>query len=196
MTPAETRLMAFLPIEPFPILLTPRLLLRQIALSDANELFALRSNTRLMQYVPRPVATGVNEVQQLISEWLTATQAGHCLHFAITLKENNVVIGHMLLFNIKPEHSRGEVGYMLAAEHAGKGYTTEALQAMVAFAFGTLGMHSLEAVIHPENKASAKVLQKAGFVQEAYFRENFFWNGQFEDSAVYSLLQNNSADTV
>jgi ribosomal-protein-alanine N-acetyltransferase len=196
MMPNEKRLMAALPLLPFPTLHTSRLQLRPIALSDAHELYKMRSNPELMHFVPRPLATSVDEVWQMISDWLTAMQVGNCLHFAITLKEQSTMIGHMLLFNIKPENSRGEVGYMMLAEHAGKGYTTEALEALIAFAFDSLGMHSLEAIINPENKASAKVLLKAGFVQEAYFRENFFWNGQFEDSAVYSLLQKNKAHTL
>jgi ribosomal-protein-alanine N-acetyltransferase len=189
MMPNEKRLMVELPLSPFPTLTTSRLQLRKIEVSDAPELFKLRSNPELMRYVPRPLANSVDEVTRLINDWLTAVDAGSCFHFSITLKEHNTMIGHMLLFNIQPEHSRGEVGYMMAAEHAGKGYTTEAVQAIVEFAFGTLDMHSLEATINPENIASAKVLQKAGFVPEAYFRENFFWQGKFEDTAMYSLLK-------
>lgn len=183
------RLMVELPLSSFPTLTTSRLQLRKIEVNDAPELFKLRGNTELMRYVPRPLANSADDVTQLINDWLTAVDAGNCFHFAITLKEQNIMIGHMLLFNIQPEHSRGEMGYMMAAEHAGKGYTTEALQAVVSFAFGSMEMHSLEAIINPKNIASAKVLQKAGFVQEAYFRENFFWQGLYEDTAVYSLLQ-------
>jgi len=52
-----------------------------------------------------------------------------------------------------------------------------------------LNIHSIEANIHPANKASEAVLLKAGFVQEGYFKENFFFNGSFLDSVIFSLVK-------
>jgi ribosomal-protein-alanine N-acetyltransferase len=49
-------------------------------------------------------------------------------------------------------------------------------------------LHSIEAVIDPENAASEKVLQKNGFVKEAHLKENEFYDGTFIDSVIYSRL--------
>jgi ribosomal-protein-alanine N-acetyltransferase len=56
------------------------------------------------------------------------------------------------------------------------------------YGFNTVGLHSIEANIAPENIASARLLEKAGFVREAYFRENLFFNGRFLDTVIYSIL--------
>ncbi len=49
-------------------------------------------------------------------------------------------------------------------------------------------LHSIEAVIAPENVASAKVLEKCNFIKEGYFKENEFYNGQFLDTVIYSKI--------
>lgn len=66
---------------------------------------------------------------------------------------------------------------------------TEALRAMLACGFSKMKIHSVEANINPKNESSRAVLLKCGFVKEAYFRENYYANGQFLDSEIYSLLE-------
>ena len=65
---------------------------------------------------------------------------------------------------------------------------SEAIGATVDHAFGVLGFHSIEAIIDPANLASRRVLEKNGFEREAWFKEDFFWNGRFHDTQVYSIL--------
>lgn len=65
---------------------------------------------------------------------------------------------------------------------------SEALTAIIAFAFEEMKLHSIEANINPLNEASRKLLMKQGFVKEAYFREDYYFNGKFLDSEIYSLV--------
>ncbi len=65
---------------------------------------------------------------------------------------------------------------------------SEALEAVINYAFNTLKLHSIEANINPENNASRQLLIKAGFNKEAYFKENYYFNGHFIDSEIYSLI--------
>ena len=74
-------------------------------------------------------------------------------------------------------------------EFWGNGLMSEAIKAALDFAFFKMGMHSIEADINPENLASARILERNGFTREAFFRENFYWNGKFLNSAIYSLLK-------
>ena len=60
---------------------------------------------------------------------------------------------------------------------------------MLNYAFNTVGFHSVEAVIDPNNFGSARVLEKNGFRKEAHFIENFFWNNEFIDSVHYGILK-------
>ena len=80
---------------------------------------------------------------------------------------------------------------MLAPEHNGKGYVTEAVKTLLDYAFNTLNFHSIEAVIDSRHTASERVLQKNGFEKEAHFKENFFYNNEFTDTVIYGLLKRN-----
>jgi ribosomal-protein-alanine N-acetyltransferase len=86
------------------------------------------------------------------------------------------------------ENYRAEVGYMLLPEFWKKGLAKEALLKVIEYGFDEMKLHSIEAHISPRNAASASLLGKTGFVKEAYFKEDFFFNGAFEDTAIYSLL--------
>ncbi|MEO6722681.1 MAG: GNAT family protein, partial [Ferruginibacter sp.] len=67
----------------------------------------------------------------------------------------------------------------------------EALFKVIDAGFELLKLHSIEAHINPANIASANILLSVGFVREARFKENFFYNGTFRDTEIYSRLQNN-----
>ena len=69
------------------------------------------------------------------------------------------------------------------------GIMPEAVGAIVRFGFEHMGLHSVEAQIEPNNQGSRRVLEKLGFVQEGYFRQNYFFDGEFTDTAVFSLLK-------
>ena len=64
---------------------------------------------------------------------------------------------------------------------------TEALPVAMGYGFDTLHLHSIEANVDPLNSQSVLLLERVGFVKEAHFRESDFYNGKFNDRAVYSL---------
>jgi ribosomal-protein-alanine N-acetyltransferase len=76
----------------------------------------------------------------------------------------------------------------LSAEFHGKGIITESLERVIQFGFEEMGLHSIEAVIDPDNFASEKVLLKTNFIKEGHFKEHQFFDGKFFDSVFYSLL--------
>jgi ribosomal-protein-alanine N-acetyltransferase len=110
------------------------------------------------------------------------------INWAITLKGNPKLIGIIGHYRIRWEHFRSEIGYMLLPEYHGKGIITEAITLMIDYGFKQMKMHSLEGIIAPQNTASARVLEKNGFVKEAHFIENEFYEGNFLDTVIYSLL--------
>jgi len=172
----------------FPELETERLILRRTVLHDVNELFALRSDPSVMQYIPRPLATKPEEAAEHIRIMDEKISSNELINWAITLKGHPQMIGTIGYYHIKPEHFRAEIGYMLLPGFQGKGYMTEAVSKVMEYGFCIMGLHSVEAVIDPENRASAGVLEKCGFVKEAHYRENEFYDGKFLDTTVYSRL--------
>lgn len=174
---------------PFPNLESERLLLRQVSVNDAAEAFALRSNPETMKYIPRPLVTTVEEALEHIKMINDKIESGEGINWAITEKGNPKLLGIIGHYRIKWEHFRSEIGYMLLPEAQGKGIITEAIQLLIDYGFNEMKMHSLEAIIDPDNLASARVLEKNNFVKEAHLRENEFYDGKFLDTVIYSLLK-------
>ena len=174
--------------SPFPILETERLILRRVLPSDVKEMFELRSNPETMKYIPRPLVTNYDEALAHIKMMEDKIETNEGINWAITIKGDDKMLGVIGHYRIKPEHYRAEVGYMILPEYHGKGITTEAVQCVVDYGFNTMQLHFIEGVIDPENEASERVLQKCGFVKEAHFKENEFYDGKFIDAVVYSKL--------
>jgi len=81
------------------------------------------------------------------------------------------------------------IGYWIGAPYAGNGYMTDAVKAILPFAFGTLGLHRLEAACLPHNGPSARVLEKSGFRREGTARRYLKINGVWQDHLLFALLQ-------
>lgn len=174
---------------PFTNLESERLLLRQITPDDVQEVFELRSNPETMKFIPRPLVTSHEEALGHIKMIQDKIESNEGINWAITLKPDNKLLGIIGHYRIKWEHFRSEIGYMLLPEAHGKGVATEAIQLIIDYGFNKMKMHSLEGIIDPENTGSARVLEKNGFVKEAHFKENEFFEGKFIDSVIYSLLK-------
>ena len=181
--------MAIYSFLPFKNLVSQRLVLRQITTADVHEIFALRSNANVMKYIPRPLCKNLNDAIEIINMIEQKLILNEGINWAITLKGSNTLIGFIGHYQIKWEHFRSEIGYMLSPDFAGRGIMTEAIKLVIEYGFKDMKMHSLEAVIDPQNTASARVLEKNNFVKEAYFKENEFFEGKFIDAVVYSLLE-------
>ena len=173
---------------PFPNLETERLHLRRIVKDDVNEIFSLRSDSETMKYIPRPLAQSKEDALEHIAMIDAKIENNEGINWAITLKDNPKLIGIIGHYRIKPEHFRAEIGYMLLPEHHGKGIIVEAIKETVKYGFEIMKLHSIEAVIDPENLASERALQKSGFVKEAHLKENKYYEGRFLDTVIYSIL--------
>lgn len=80
------------------------------------------------------------------------------------------------------------LGYGIARELEGKGHMTEALGLALAYAFGPLGLHRVEANYRPTNARSGRLLRKLGFVVEGYSRDYLFLDGRWEDHVRTALF--------
>lgn len=173
---------------PFPVLSTERLLLRELDTSDANEIFFLRSDKTVLQYLDKEPAKSIDEAIAFIELIKKELQDNKSVLWGIQLKNNPALIGTICYWRIQKEHYRAEVGYVLHPNQQGKGVMNEAMKAVLNYGFEKMKLHSVEANVNTENTASIKLLEKNGFVREGYFKENYFFNGRFLDSAVYSLI--------
>lgn len=184
--------MLTLNFHPFPNLETPRLLLRRVVEADAPQIMVLRGDAENMKFVPRPLVTNIEQALQHYEMIDAKIVNNEGINWAITLKENpNKMLGIIGHYKIHTEHFRSEIGYMLVPELHGKGFVTEAIKAVLIYGFEVLNLHSVEAIIDPNNIASEKALLKNGFVKEAHILENEYYDGKFIDTVIYSLLKRN-----
>lgn len=172
----------------FPELRTERLHLRELTQADAPALHAMRSDPRVMQHIGRPLSTTLADSELLIEQIAQGRKDNTGITWAITLNTDPTVIGTIGYYRLKPEHHRGEIGYLLAADHWRKGYMGEALEAAIDAGFQRFRFHTIEAITDPLNTASNALLARHGFVREGSFKENYLWNGVFHDSAVWSRM--------
>ncbi|MBS4043163.1 MAG: GNAT family N-acetyltransferase [Chitinophagaceae bacterium] len=174
----------------FPELITERLYLRRIVKEDVADLFVIRSNESAMKYIDRPIATSYDDALNLIKVIDEVYEKKDGVTWAICLKEDHKLIGTIGFWKMDKPNFRAEIGYILNPTFHRKGIMLESLKSVIHFGFNQLNLHSIEANINPVNEASRQILLKLGFVQEAYFRENYFSNGKFLDSAIFSLVKN------
>jgi [ribosomal protein S5]-alanine N-acetyltransferase len=175
--------------HPFPETETHRLLLRRMKLEDAPEIFILRSDERVLQFIGREPAVTIADAENFINRINEDIDANEVIMWGIALKEKpGKLIGSVCLWQIQREHYRAETGYVLHPDYWQKGIMKEVLPAVCDFGFKKLGLHSIEARINISNIASEALLRSAGFKKEAWFKEDFFFRGKFYDTVVYTLL--------
>jgi ribosomal-protein-alanine N-acetyltransferase len=175
--------------SPFPIINTERLLLRAIVEEDAAQLLRLRSDERSMKYLDRDPMQNLEEASLFIKKITDDLANVDGITWAISLKESpTVLIGTIGFWKLFKENYRAEIGYMLMAEYFRNGLMGEAIKAVIAYGFNSMRLHTIKANINPANEASRAILESNGFIKEAFFREDYFYNGRFINSEVYGLL--------
>ncbi len=174
----------------FPLLETKRFILRAITPDDAVEMFRIMRDPRVTQYFGQAPMASLDVAIEREQGIHTDFQEQIGIRWAITGRATQQFLGTCGFWRLIKSHYRAEIGYELASEWWGQGVMTEALTAILTFGFTRMGLHSVEAQIHPANAASRRVLEKLGFVQEGYFRENYYESAddEFTDTAVFSLL--------
>jgi len=164
------------------------LLLRKMAPSDAEALFAVYIDAKVMAGHGTPVYKKVAEAHKLIARYDLAFGKKRALRWAITLRGNDTVLGTCGYHHINAHHHWAEIGYELASTHWRQGIMSEAVRAVVRFGLVKMGFHRIEANVDPENIASANLLRKVGFTEDGYLRERFYDNGRFVDDWFFSIL--------
>ena len=179
--------------NPFPILESERLILRKLILTDAPQLFELRTGEETMKFIDKDKIASVQVAQDMIQNMDFQIQNHAAVMWGISLPGSAAIIGTIGFWRIVKDHHRAEIGYMLKPEYWNKGYVSEAMNTVINYGFQKMKLHTIEANINPHNLASRRVLEKQGFQQEGFYRENYYFNGKYLDTAVFSLLKSNRA---
>ncbi len=173
---------------PAPTLHTARLLLRPFNESDADALFALHSNAHVLRFWDTPPWREQRAIQ-FIAACQQIAETGTGTRLAVDRGSDGAFIGWCSLTRWNADYRSASMGYCYDDAAWGHGYATEAAGALLLWAFETLDLNRVQAETDTRNAASARVLEKLGFVREGTLREDCVVNGDVSDSWVYGLLR-------
>jgi RimJ/RimL family protein N-acetyltransferase len=174
--------------EQFPVLVTERLVLREIADHDVDAVFAMERDAVAMRYWSHPPMQERSEAEASVrrAKGFFPDRVG--LRWSVARPSDDWMLGHVSLFNFSEQSGRADLGYGLAREHWRQGFMHEALTAVVDYAFGPLGLRRLEADTDPRNLASLRALERLGFAREGLLRERWQVGDEISDTALLGLL--------
>jgi len=172
----------------FPELETKRLILRRFAVTDAQAYYELRSNEEAMQFMDRPLWKNKEEALEAIKKTHQNFREKKGVWWVLADKRNNNFMGYVGFKDIDAKNKSAEIGYVLQPDYWASGWMTEAVGTALNFVFEKLNLHRVIGNINPDNEASRGLLKKFGFQKEAYFREDYYFEGAFLDSEIYGLL--------
>ncbi|HET9449902.1 MAG TPA: GNAT family N-acetyltransferase [Aggregicoccus sp.] len=176
-------------LEPLQQLATPRTLLRAPVLEDASALLALYGDPEVMRYVGQDPLQNVAQLREKLVRDLEAQRRGESARWVITLAGQPQAVGYLGLFQWSQRERRAELGYLLAKPWWGRGLMKEVLPHVVHFGFTVMRLHRMEARVDPRNTGSVRLLQHLGFRQEGLLRDAALSEGQYCDTALLGLLE-------
>jgi RimJ/RimL family protein N-acetyltransferase len=177
-------------LVPDPPVETPRLRLRPFTLADLDALHAIHSREDVTRYLYWGPRTREEVRRALVAKLRGVAVAGEGdgLAFAVERRDSGELIGDCSLWWASEVHRQGEIGFLFHPAHHGRGFATEAGQALLALAFDGLGLHRVTGRLDGRNAASAAVLERLGMRREGHLVENEHVRGVWTDELVYALL--------
>lgn len=153
-------------------------------------MLAYQRDERYLRYYPwssRTEADARRFVQMFVDQ--QKENPRRRFRLAITLPSGPKVIGNCGIRRKPDSQWEADIGYELAPDVWGRGYATEAAQAMIKVGFTDLGLHRISSWCIADNAASARVLEKVGMRPEGRLRENEYFKGRWWDTLLYGLLE-------
>jgi RimJ/RimL family protein N-acetyltransferase len=174
-------------MKPFPTLETGRLLLRQFELTDAPVVHTLLADPEVIgNMIDQSPLDTLADVETMIQQSHTRYESGDNVVFAITRKSDEGLVGYCDL-ELHARHQRGKIVYWIGRPYWWQGYATEAAKSVAGFGFETLGLDRLYAYVLKRNRASTRVLQKAGLDLEDTRQHSVHKDGLYEDVEIYGI---------
>ena len=174
--------------NPFPILSTPRLVLRALRPTDLYDLYTYASDPEIDRFTPWTHFKSLDQARTNLDELLAEYEQYGMGAWGIEHRADQRLIGIANFSRPHPINRRVEMGYTIARAYWGQGYATEAAQALIRFGLDQMHLVRIEAVCLPEHIASARVLQKAGMQFEGVLRNYQVWRGQPCDLHMYAVV--------
>ena len=175
-------------MTPDALVTTARLSLRLHRESDLERLFAIYSRPDVARFLleePWTLETGAAPLERRLTRTGPDEPAGS---LALAVEREGLLTGAVSVWRTEQEGRTVEVGWTLDPVHGGNGYATEAVTAVLQFAFERHDVRRAVAQMDARNDTSARLATRVGMRQEAHFRSDFWSKGEWTDTVIFAVL--------
>lgn len=167
---------------------TPRLTLRRYRADDVAATAAVYADPGVARFLleePWTPQQASERVQQRIERAGLDTPARA---LALVIEAEGRLVGDLALWLVDDTDRHAEISWVLAPDAAGRGYAAEAAAALLEAAFVHHGLHRVQAQLDARNRASARLAERLGMIEEAHQRQNWWSKGEWTDTLIYAVL--------
>jgi [ribosomal protein S5]-alanine N-acetyltransferase len=172
----------------FPTLFTRRLRLREPKAGDCDAVHSILSFPEVTRFSNLPDAPRKARSERFTRWMCSAFAKGKGCAWIIQDLQSDAVLGAVRFNGFDKASKCGEIGYELHPSHWGKGFMSEAVEAVARCGFDAFSLNRIEAWTLPGNGASDRVLEKAGFHYEGTLRQKARIKNAFQDFRMFSRL--------
>ncbi|MBI9012499.1 MAG: GNAT family N-acetyltransferase [Clostridiales bacterium] len=165
-----------------------RIKFEPVTIEIAEDLHDYASNEDVSRFIGWPLMHTLSDSEAYVKKLIQNEKNKTHQYASVVLKENNLHIGTMMLFNFDDVAKHAEIGFVIHHEYWNKGYTTEAVSMILDYVKEHTDLHKLCARVVSINKGSSKVLLKTGFIQEGQLIDQFYIDGMYYDCLHYGLI--------
>jgi RimJ/RimL family protein N-acetyltransferase len=168
-----------------------RVALREFQAADAHAAYEWASDPAFFRYMASEPVVSIAEEALFIRDVQKYARVRPRVHYTLGIVEQDTdaLIGIARLSVIDPTQRGADMGYGIRTDCRGRGIATEAAGMLVDFGFSTLGLHRIWALCDPQNVGSRRVMEKVGMRCEGRHREHVFAHGEWRDSLVFAVLE-------
>ena len=160
-------------------------LLRPFTDADVPAVTAACRDPEIQRWIPVPSPYGEDDARTFVARCREGWHDRDAWNFAIVEATSGDLVGSI---SVRLVESNGQVGYWIKPEARGGGIATRALRLLSGWAFEELGLERLQLIVEPENVASQRVAERAGFTREGLLRSYMPFRDRRRDFFMYSLL--------
>lgn len=176
-------------LEALPDLETERLLLRQMTLDDAADMYEYGSDPEMTRFTSWETHRSIDDARAFLQREVSGFEDQIGGSWGIVYNADGKFIGAIGFSLRQPGCQVQEIGFHIARGYWGQGLMTECARAVIRFSFENLGVNRIQATCEPENIASTRVLEKCGMSYEGTLRDWQYSRGRWLDMRMYSVLR-------
>ncbi|MCP8883482.1 GNAT family N-acetyltransferase [Devosia sp. XJ19-1] len=172
-------------------LLTDRLRMRPFTRGDVDAVFDYRGREAVARYLFDPPLSR-DECALAIQQRTNQTglsEEGDRIVLAVETRDAGVLVGEVSLIWRSVEARQGELGWIFHPDHQGRGYASEAANALLDLGFGAADLHRIFARCDARNEPSWRLMERLGMRREAHFRQHALFKGGWDEEFYYAILR-------